>query len=267
MKVGKIVGWTVVGLILIVALFSTCYSVTDGTKGVVFTFSKITNVAEPGLHFKIPFIQSVEKITVRQLLATADVVASSSDLQKVTTKVSANYYYNPDKLKQIYKRTGFDVTSLVVDPRISEVVKATTAKYKAEDLIKRREEVKQEIKAELVKTLAPYDLVCGDIQITDFDFSDDFNSAIEAKQVSEQKTLKARNDLERIKVEKEQRIATAQGEAEAIRIQAEAVRSQGGREYVNLKWIEAWQAGGSKVPTYMGGGQGMMPLPIMNMTK
>lgn len=266
MKVGKIVTWTVLGLLLLVAAFSTCYSITDGTKGVVFTFNEITDVVEPGLHFKIPFVQSVEKITVRQLLATAECEASSSDLQKVHTKVSANYYYEPTKLKQIYKRTGFDVTTLVVDPRISEVVKATTAKYKAEDLIKRREEVKNEIKNELVKTLAPYDLICGDIQITDFDFSKEFNAAIEAKQVSEQRTLKANNDLARIRVEKEQRIAVAQGEAEAIRIQAEAIRAQGGKEYVQLQAIEAWAKGGSQVPTYVTG-SGSSIVPILNLNK
>ena len=115
-----------------------------------------------------------------------------------------------------------------------------SAKHTAEDLIVNRATAKQEIDNILKGDLARYHIMVEDVQLTHFQFSPEFNRAIEAKQTEAQNALKAKNILERTKIESEQRIAQAKGEAEAIRIQAEAIRSQGGAEYVQLKWIEKW---------------------------
>ena len=89
-----------------------------------------------------------------------------------------------------------------------------------------------------------------ELSIVNFDFSNSFNSAIEAKVTAEQNALAAKNKLEQVKFEAEQRITQAKGEAEAIRIQAQAIQNQGGAEYVNLKAIEKWNG---DLPTYMMG--------------
>jgi regulator of protease activity HflC (stomatin/prohibitin superfamily) len=128
----------------------------------------------------------------------------------------------------------------VIAPRIQEIVKAVIARFSAEELLVRRDVVKSEIANGLRQSLTQYNVVVEDIQITNFSFSQAFDEAIEAKQTAEQNALKAKNDLERIRVEAEQKIAMAQAEAEAIRIQAQAIKEQGGEAYVRMKAIEKW---------------------------
>jgi regulator of protease activity HflC (stomatin/prohibitin superfamily) len=192
--------------------------------------------------------------------AEAPAVAASKNMQTVHTRVTVNYHLEKDKLETIYTRVGLDVESKIIDSRIQEVVKAVTAKYTADALLAEREQVKSEISILLTQQVAPYNIIveAGGVQITNFEFSPAFVQAIEDKQIAEQNALKAKNDLDRIRVEAEQQIATARGTAEAIRIQADAIRAQGGKEYVNLKAIEKWNG---QLPTYTGGSA---PMPFID---
>lgn len=246
----KTISGFIVFIILLVVLFNTFYQIESGTRGLVFTNGSLNSVADEGLHFKMPFFQSVKKIDVTTQSATADKMsAASKDLQEVRAGVTVNYHYDLNKLPQIYEQTKFDIENRILQPRVQEALKAVSAKYTAEELIVKRAQVKTELDAVLHKELAKYNIIVDDVQLVHFDFSPEFNKAIEAKQTEVQNALKAKNILERTKIESEQRIAQAQGEAEAIRIQAQAIQAQGGAEYISMKWVEKWDG---KVPTYVG---------------
>lgn len=242
--------FAVIGIFIFSALMGSWYTVDAGERGIVLQWGSVTNVVDDGLHFKLPFIQSVKVVDVRTRKAHAPAQAASSDLQRVETEVALNYHLDPSKLESIYTKTGLDVESSLIDPRIQEVVKAVTAKYQADKLVGHRDIVKAEIESQLKTSLAPYNVLVEAVQITNFKFSEQYNAAIEAKQTAEQNAQKAKNDLDRIKVEAEQKIATAKAEAEAIRIQSEAIKAQGGEGYVQLKAIEKWNGA---LPTYQGG--------------
>lgn len=250
----------IVAVAILIGLSSTFYTVQSGEKALVFTWGKITSVTGEGLNFKIPFMQSILKVDIRTLKAEAPAVAASKNMQSVHTTVTVNYHLDPDQLGVIYSKVGLDVENKIIAARIQEVVKAVVAKYTADELLAQRETVKSEISAMLTQQVAQYNIIVevGGVQITNFQFSEAFVQAIENKQIAEQNALKAKNDLDRIKVEAEQQIATARGNAESIRIQAEAIRAQGGKEYVNLKAIEKWNG---QLPTYMGGNG---PLPFID---
>ncbi len=237
-------------IILIVILFSSVFTVDSGTRKVVLTAGEATSVAEEGINFKIPFYQGVKEVDIKTQKASQSARAASKDLQIVSSTISVNYHYDNTKLINIYKSTGFDIAESIISPRIQETLKAVSAKYSAEELITQREKAKSDIDAILKKDLAKYNIVVEDIQLTEFNFSDEFNSAIESKQTEVQKTLKAKNILQRTQIEAESRIAEALGEAEAIRIQAKAIQNQGGAEYVSLKWVEKWNG---VVPQYVSG--------------
>lgn len=239
----------VFGILGLILFFSTIYTVDAGERAIVRRFGEIQGVTDEGLHMKMPFIDKVIHVDVRTRQAEAPASAGTRDLQMVTTKVSINYHLAADSLADTYKRIGLDVETRVVAPRIQEVVKATVAQYSAEDLLVKRDMVKAGVTQGLTEALILYNIVVEGIQITDFSFSESFDNAIEAKQTAEQNALKAKNDLERIKVEAEQKIAMARAEAETIRIQAEAIRAQGGAEYVQLKAIEKWDG---KMPMVTG---------------
>ncbi len=236
------------------------YTVDSGERGLVIRFGEVISVESEGLHFKVPLIDSVINVDVRTRKAEAPASAGTKDLQTVNTTVALNYHLSPDSLKDTYTRIGLDVESKVIDPRIQEAVKAVVAKYSAEELLKKRDLVKENIVEILRNDLIKYNVILEDVQITNFQFSASFDDAIEAKQTAEQSALKAKYELDRVKIEAEKKITLAKAEAETIRIQADAIRAQGGSEYVQLKGIEKWDG---KLPTYNGGGA----VPFINIDK
>ena len=184
--------------------------------------------------------------------------AASKDLQTVRTVIALNYHLQADKVGEIWRILKDEYKERVIDPAIQESVKAATANYTAEELITKRPLVKESIKTVLAERLLKEYIIVDEVSIVEFDFSQQFNSAIESKVTAEQQALAARNKLEQVKYEKEQRITQAQGEAEAIRIQAQTITQQGGQDYVQLKAIEKWKG---EVPTYMMGNS----VPFINL--
>lgn len=253
----KFLLWGFIAFIIFITFWSCFYTVTSGQKALVLRFGQVQEVVSDGLHFKMPFIEKVVIVDVRTQKAHAPASAGTKDLQTVTTEVALNYHLNANTLQDTYTRIGLDVEAKVIEPRIQEIVKAVIARFSAEQLLTRRDAVKEEIASGLRRALVNYNVIVEDIQITNFSFSKAFDDAIEAKQTAEQNALKAKNDLDRIKVEAEQKITMAQAEAETIRIQAQAIKEQGGEEYVKMKAIEKWDG---TLPQYTGGGA----IPFIN---
>src|SRR3990167_3646323 len=139
----------------------------------------------------------------------------------------------------------------VIDPAIQESMKASTAKFTAEELITKREAVREEVKTLLVEKLRPHGIIIDEFNIIDFDFSSSFNAAIEDKVTAEQEALAAENRLEKVKFEAQQRIEEAKGKAEAINIEARAISTN--PQIIELRAIEKWngtlpQVTGGAVP-------------------
>jgi len=240
-------------LVAVIVMWSSFYTVTSGERAIVLRFGQVQSVESDGLHFKLPMIEAVKIVDVRTQKAHAPANAGTKDLQTVQTEVAVNYHLNAASLADTYSRIGLDVENKIIDPRIQEVVKAVIARFSAEELLVKREDVKNEIAVGLRTSMTAYNITVEDIQITNFAFSRSFDSAIEAKQTAEQNALKAKNDLDRIKIEAQQKIAMAEAEAKTIQIQAQAIKEQGGAEYVQLKAIEKWngqlpQVSGANTP-------------------
>lgn len=236
--------WIKRGIISFVALvllimFWPFVQVEAGHAGVVLNWGAASgNVWQPGLHLRIPIMQKVAIIDTRTVKHEVQALSYSKDIQTVNAKVALNYHVASDSVNFVYQNIGRDYEARVVDPSIQESVKAATAKFTAQELIEQRPKVKDEIKAQLIERLAPKHLIVDDFSIVNFDFSTAYEQAIDAKQVAQQNALKAENDLTRIKVEAEQRVAQAKAEAEAIKIQADSVNNQGGAAYVQLKALD-----------------------------
>ena len=232
-------------LIIISSAFET---VGPGHKGVVF--SKFGGIQErvlgEGLQFKIPFIESIIPIDVRIQKAQTGSTASSKDLQMVTSTIAVNYHIDPAKVNVVYQEIGVFFKERVIDPAVQESVKAATARFTAEELITRREEVKEVIKASMIERLAPFNILIDEFNIIDFTFSRSFNEAIESKQTAEQRALQAKRDLERIKIEAQQMIARAKAEAESQRIQKATISPI----ILQLRAIEKWDG---QFPQVVGG--------------
>ena len=164
-----------------------------------------------------------------------DAESVSKDLRDTKSIIAVNYHVSPAKANWVYQNIGREYKERIIDPTVQEVVKAVTAKYTAVELITQRERVRDEIKNLLKERLMAYSIIVDDFSIVNFTFSKQFAHAIEEKQTAEQLALKAQRDLERIKIEAEQKVTQARAEAEALRLQKENVTT----EMVKLRQIEA----------------------------
>tara|TARA_Y100000310_G_scaffold320806_1_gene377625 strand:+ start:2085 stop:2912 length:828 start_codon:yes stop_codon:yes gene_type:complete len=247
-KIKKFISSIVIGLIALMIIFGSFGTIGAGERGVLLQFGAVQNkVFGEGLYFKIPFVHEVVKIDVKIQKDEVAASASSKDLQIVTSKIALNYHLSPESVNKIWQEVGKNYNVRIIAPSIQEAVKAITAKFTAEELITKREEVKEQIKMNLAERLLEHAIIVDEFNIIDFYFSPAFNAAIEAKVTAEQLKLKADRDLERIKIEKEQMITSAEGKARAILIEAQALIAN--PKVVELRWIEKWNG---EVPQYWG---------------
>lgn len=227
--------------VLLVIAFGSFGTVGAGERGVRTRFGAVAGLVDQGLYLKVPLIEKVVKMDVQtQKEEVRAVEAASQDLQNVSTNVAINFHLEPSSVTKMYQEVGVDYISRVIDPAIQESIKATTAKFTAEQLITHREEVREDVITLFTGKMLQFGIKVDAINITNFDFSEQFNQAIESKVTAEQNALASKNKLEQTKYEAEQRITQAKAEAEAIRIQAQAITQQGGAEYVRLKAVEKW---------------------------
>jgi regulator of protease activity HflC (stomatin/prohibitin superfamily) len=245
----------------VLALCLSCITVVPaGYIGVQQTLGSVNmQTLSEGIHFVNP-ISHVSDVDVRVVKAQLEKAnAGTKDLQVVHTDIVVNYRIDGTKAAHIYKEFGLDLQDKILIPAINESFKAVTAHYNSEELITKRDEVSTGIKDELQSKVAPYGLSVSSISLVNFGFSAEYQAAIEQKVIATQATLKADQDLQRIKIEAQQAIAKAKGEAEAIAIQSQAINAGGGKDYVNLKAIEKWDG---RLPNTMAG-----TVPFVNVSK
>lgn len=250
-------------LVVIISLlaFSCFYIINAGQRGVLITLGNPSDaIITEGIHFKVPFVQRVIKMDIKTQKDEVEASSASKDLQTVNAKIAVNYHLESNSAPRIYKEVGVNYVDRILSPAIQESTKAATAQYTAEELITKREQVRETIKQLLIDKMSIRGIVIEDVLITNFDFSKSFNDAIEAKVTAEQNALAAKNKLAQVEYEAQQRVTQAEGEAQAIAIQAKAITAQGGKEYVQLQAIQRWNG---ILPQVTGGA---MPFINMNIT-
>ncbi|MFT7037024.1 MAG: regulator of protease activity HflC (stomatin/prohibitin superfamily) [Cyclobacteriaceae bacterium] len=232
------------GIVILLFVFKPWVQVGAGERGIVQNFGAVQDeVLSEGIHFKIPVAQTVILMDVKIQKTMTDAASSSSDLQDVAMSVALNYHIIPDEANLVYQTIGVQFKDRIIDPAIQEVMKAVSAKYTAEELITKRPAVSSEMKEALTARLLTSNIAVDAFSIINFSFSQTFTDAIEAKQTAEQNALKAKRDLDRIKVEAEQTVAAATAEAEALGLQKMNITPdliELRKIEANLKAIEKW---------------------------
>lgn len=223
-------GTNIIGGVVLVVIFlwASMVQIPSGSVGVVLRFGAVTErTLTQGLQFKTPFIENVVTMSIKtQKIEFTGLTAASKDLQNVFTSIAINYKLDPTQAPTVYRTIGTEYMEVVAHQRVQETVKEITATFNAEDCIVKRAEVKGAITATLTTRLAERGIICESVDITDFKFSDEFTAAIEAKVVAQQRIQTAQNDLERMKVEAEQAVTIAQGQANANKILAESLSQE-----------------------------------------
>ena len=213
--------------VLAILAVNSVATVPVGSTGILLTMGKVEDSAlTEGLHIKLPFVQKIISMDNRVKKLELSTEAFSKDIQTVSATLAVNYRLQPEKTFSIYKTAGQSYESNLIVPATHEVLKSVCAQYTAEELISKRAESSDMMRDELDAKLSGMGISVTDFNIIDFDFSDEFISAVESKQVAEQLKKKAatENETAIAQAEREKQVAIKQSEAQAesVRIAAQA---------------------------------------------
>ena len=227
-KITKFVVLGIVALLVVILAADSFATVPVGSTGILLTFGKVEDgkALSEGLHIKLPLVQRIVSMDNRVKKLELNTEAFSKDIQTVSATLAVNYRLQAEKSFAIYKTHGTQYEQNIIVPATHEVLKSVCAQYTAEELISKRAESSDMMRDELDAKLSGMGITVTDFNIIDFDFSDEFINAVEAKQVAEQVKKKAatENETAIAQAEREKQVSIKQSEAEAerVRIAAEA---------------------------------------------
>lgn len=258
----KIVAVAALLIFFVIAAFSCVYIVEPGTRGVKVQLGKVSEEFLPeGFGFKMPFITKIVSVPVKQMTKNIQAPSYSSDLQQVDIKMRVLYRIPERSVVSIYRQYAGDPFESLIVPRVEEALKEVVALQSAEQVVKKREEIKTKMLASARQKLGDI-LIIEDIAVVDTDLSDQLEAAIEAKMVQEQEAAKAQFVRQKAEIEAQTAVIKAKGEAEAIQIRAQALENN--PEIIDLQIVEKWD-GRAPMVISLGGnpGEGGSPTNIL----
>lgn len=270
-SVYKVIGWVITGILGFVAFIGILlsFNIIDAQeRGVVTRFGSVNRVWSEGLHFKVPFVESVTKMDISVQAYPVIELAYSKDTQTVSTEVTLNYHLNPGAVDKVFKDVREDYKDRLITPAIKEAIKAVTSKYTAQGLIDNRPQVSIDVKNSLLERLTERGFIIDNVSITNLDFDDAYENAVKEKQVAEQNAQKQINVTKQEEEKKKQEILKAEALAEKTRLESAALASLNGEKVIAkiyaeaaLKAAEKWNGA---LPTQMIPGQ---TLPFIQLGK
>ena len=213
----------IVLLVGMIMLFASTTIVPTGHIGVVTLYQNVQDkYLDAGFHWIKPFVEDVHDVDIRTQKYANTVEGSAKDLQIVNITMSINYQIKPDKVTELYAKVGEHYNDIILNPALQSSLKASMAKYTAEEMITKRAEVATSITEELNTRLEEFFTISA-VNLENIDFTDEYNKAIEAKTTNQQKAEAEKAKLEITKVQNEQKINTAEAEAKVRELQSQSV--------------------------------------------
>ena len=254
-------------ILAIIFLGSSFVVIPAGHTGVALTFGKVEDVVlQEGLHFKVPFVQKIVVVDNRIVKLDVNTEAFSKDLQTITTVVAVNYHVGKENSQTLYKNVGMGFEEVLITPAVNEVLKAVTAKYTAVELVSSRAEVSMLLDEGLNEKMNAYGIFINELNIINWDFSEEYINAVEAKQVAEQNLIKTRTEQEQALViantEAQKRVIAAEAQANEIKVLANAnaesnriITESISELLIKYQTVAKWDG---KLPTVMAGSDNML---------
>lgn len=236
-----------------------CSVVGPGQRGIRFYFGKASDtVEEPGAYAWLPFFMGMTKIDVQVQKSEVKTSAASKDMQEITTELAVNWKLAPEKVVVTFKNVGDEdaILERIIVPAVSEVLKSATALHTAEDILKKRMELKTAIDAGLKERLATYGIDLFDVSIVHLSFTEGFEKAVEDKQIAEQRSKQAEYEALQATQTAKAEVERAKGTAASQNLMRTSIT----KEILEQRAIEKWDG---HFPQVMSGGT----LPFININK
>jgi regulator of protease activity HflC (stomatin/prohibitin superfamily) len=243
------IGAVIVGLIVLVVLGGSFYTIDAGERGVILRNGKVVGTAEPGLSFKLPIVDSVKEITVQtQARVYEKLMVYSRDQQSAELYISVNYRLPADQVQTIYTEYGGKdgVMTRLLDRQVPEEVKNVFGRFNAVTAIQERERLSKEVQEAIQRATTNPVLIVESVQIENIDFSKAYEDSIEQRMLAEVEVQKVQQNAQREKVQAEILVIQAKAEADAKKLQgdaeAHAINARGKALRDNPSLVELVQA-------------------------
>jgi regulator of protease activity HflC (stomatin/prohibitin superfamily) len=219
----RLIGIAVLAVVVIAIVFSSYAIINPGHRGVVVMLGRVEQaILSEGFHLILPpVIRQAVQVDIRTKKLEVEADAASSDLQVMKVNGVLNYHLDPQNVNKLYQQVGLDYESIIIQPAMQEAIKASTAQFRVEQILVERAVIKDLISQNLTKRLAQNYIVVDQFSLANVAFSDEFNKAIERKQVAEQAALQKQYELQAAQKDVEIAVARAEGEKKAAVINAE----------------------------------------------
>jgi len=248
-----IVGGVLAALLVLFGLNSFVI-INPGQAGVLSVLGKAQDGALlEGLHYRPPFVSSVDiyDVTVQKFEVPAQ--SSTKDLQDLSASFAINFRLDPTQVVQIRRTQGSlqNIVAKIIAPQTQESFKIAAARRTVEEAITKRSELKEDFDNALDSRLQKYGIIVLDTSVVDLNFSPEFARAVEEKQIAEQRAQRAVYVAQEAEQQAQSDINRAKGKAEAQRLLAETLKAQGGTLVLQKEAIEAWREGGAQMPNVL----------------
>jgi regulator of protease activity HflC (stomatin/prohibitin superfamily) len=221
-----IIAAAVAGIIVLAVILGSWYTVDQTERGVLLRTGAVIGTAQPGLGFKVPFIDTVEKVSVKTITHTWDKMNSYSfDQQPADLKISVTLRASPDKVADLYAKFGRLETAVnqVVSPVVNQQVKVVFGRYTAVKAIQERGPLNSAIKDAITATLKDDPMIIIEsVQLENIEFSQNYLHSIEQRMLAEVEVQKLQQNAEREKVQAQITVTQATAKANAVRAEAQA---------------------------------------------
>lgn len=231
--------------------------VDTGHRGVETKFGKIVGESLPeGLYFYNPITTKITEMDVRERKIDTTTMAYTKDVQNVEIAFVLNFHPDPSRMHVLYEKIGIDWSEKVVPQVVLSKIKEIVGRYEAVKLVSDRQAANREMSASIVEEFADKSITVKNFEITNLNFNDPFEKAVEAKVVAIQAAEESKNRTVKIREEADQKIISAKAEAESMRIRSQALSQN--RSLVEYEAVQKWDG---KLPEIMTSGA---TLPFIN---
>lgn len=228
LKQGKFLVYGMAAIVAGLTVYSSFFTVAEGHVGIVTRWSKAIYQTGPGIHFKIPYVDGVEHMEVRQRKNTEKLAAGTANLLPATATVSINWTVNPEAALDIYKRYGSlnQFEDRILDPKLRQAAKAAISKFEAAELIRNRNNAVSKILEYMVSYMEPFPVTINSPQIEDIAFPAQYQEAVLAKERAREAAIQQQHILNKQALEAQQVTKIAEAERDARRAKADGVAYQ-----------------------------------------
>ncbi|MEO9274410.1 prohibitin family protein [Marinomonas sp. 5E14-1] len=270
-----------IAIAFLTVIFDSTYTVNEGHVGIVKRFSEAQNQVSPGLHFKVPLIDSVEEIEVRTRKNEEKMASSTEEQMPVTVVVSVNWTVEKSAALELFRQYGglSQFEQRILDPRFRSATKDVIPKFAAEQLIQDRASAIQLIERNLIEEMKNFPVTVDNIQIENIELPAKYIASIETKQTEKNLADAEKHKLARQNLEAQRGVNTAKAKADGINLvaiaEAESIRIKGlaeaeaitakakalGNNPLIIKLTEAQNWDGKLPATILGNGN----MPILDL--